>query len=228
MNAIYEHDWDVDISQARAIQNELRTRLQFRPIPRPIKWIAGADVAYSTTTRQAVAAVFIMDYETLSIAETTIAIAETNFPYITGYLTFREAPVLLQAFHKISIKPDVIMFDGQGIAHPRSMGIASHMGVLLDYPTIGCAKKRLFGEADNPEQEKGSVAYLSYADDVIGAVLRTRTGVKPVFVSPGHKSTVQDAIELVLRCAMRYRLPEPTRQAHLLVTDLRSRLCGLV
>ncbi|MDY7037283.1 MAG: endonuclease V, partial [Thermodesulfobacteriota bacterium] len=141
--------------------------------------------------------------------------------YIPGLLTFREAPILLQAFRKIKIYPDVVLFDGQGIAHPRRFGLASHMGLLLDLPAVGCAKTLLIGKAGPVGKKAGSFSYLQNNGEVIGAVLRTRSNIKPVFISPGHKITLDECINIVLKCIHHYRLPEPTRQAHILVNKFR-------
>ncbi len=153
--------------------------------------------------------------------ETVTAQQETRFPYIPGLLSFREAPVCLEAVAKLKQRPDLFMIDGQGVAHPRRLGLASHLGLFLDRPTIGCAKTRLIGTYEEPGRERGAHGLLRDDDDTIGAVVRTRSRVKPVFVSVGHKCTLEDAIRITLSCATRYRIPEPTRLAHQAVSTLR-------
>ena len=148
------------------------------------------------------------------VVETAIASMDVTFPYIPGLLSFREAPVCLAAVEKLENEPDVFLIDGQGIAHPRRLGLASHLGLFLDKPTIGCAKSRLTGTFEEPAVEKGSNRPLYDGDEVIGAVVRTRSNVKPLFVSVGHRCMLEDAIDLTLACATKYRLPEPTRLAH--------------
>ncbi|MCX7950273.1 MAG: endonuclease V, partial [Treponemataceae bacterium] len=151
------------------------------------------------------------------------AYERANFPYIPGLLSFREGPVILSAFEELTIRPDVIIFDGQGIAHPRGLGLASHLGILLDIPSIGCAKTALVGTWDEPPDRPGSFSPLIYGGQVVGDVLRTKERVRPVFVSPGHKVGRHAAREIVLACIRGYRLPEPTRQAHLEVNMLRRK-----
>ena len=146
---------------------------------------------------------------------------KAKFPYIPGLLSFREAPILLRAFRKLKNNPDVILFDGQGIAHPRSFGLASHMGLILDKPSIGCAKSRLVGEYGSVENTAGAYSKLIYGNKIVGVVLRTKNNTKPIFVSPGHKTNLTFAIRIALKTCCGYRIPEPTRQAHLLVNKLR-------
>ena len=159
-----------------------------------------------------------------SIIETTTATRKVDFPYIPGLLSFREAPACIEAIEKLKTKPDCLIVDGQGIAHPRRLGIASHIGLLIDKPTVGCAKSRLIGTFDEPGSKKGSFSPLVDSDEEIGVVLRTRTDVKPVYVSVGHKCTLNDAISVVLQCTTKYRLPEPSRLAHQLVGQSKTRL----
>ncbi len=153
--------------------------------------------------------------------ETVTAQQETRFPYIPGLLSFREAPVCLEAVAKLGQPPDLFMIDGQGVAHPRRLGLASHLGLFFDKPTIGCAKSRLIGKFEEPGAERGAWSPLRDGEETIGAVVRTRSRVKPVFVSVGHKCTLEDAIRITLACATRYRIPEPTRLAHQAVSRLR-------
>jgi deoxyribonuclease V len=149
------------------------------------------------------------------------AIAETTFPYQPGYLSFREAPALIEAFARVEAEPDVVMFDGQGIAHPRRLGLACHVGLWLEKPAIGCAKSRLIGRFDTLPRQAGSAVNLIDRDEVVGQVVRTKTGVQPVYVSPGHRIDLASSVKVALACARGYRIPEPTRQAHLHVNALR-------
>lgn len=155
------------------------------------------------------------------LVETVSATQETKFPYIPGLLSFREAPACLEAVRKLTTEPDLFMIDGQGVAHPRRLGLASHLGLFLDKPTIGCAKSRLIGTFEEPGGDRGAYSLLRDGDEVIGAVVRTRSRVKPIFVSVGHRCTLEDAIRLTLACATRYRIPEPTRLAHQAVSRLK-------
>ncbi|MEE9584989.1 MAG: deoxyribonuclease V [Candidatus Brocadiales bacterium] len=220
------HPWDVSYKDAVSLQEELRGRLVIRNIPGQPRVIAGADVAYSRLTNRVYAGVITMDFRSMSVIEEAFATAEATFPYIPGLLSFREAPVLLKAFSGINKAPDVIMFDGQGIAHPRGVGLASHMGLILDKPSIGCAKKLLLGEHKPVGDRVGAFSYILHKRRRIGAALRTKEGVKPVFVSPGHKTDIASSIRIVLGSCRRYRLPEPTRKAHNLVTLIRTRAEG--
>ncbi len=220
------HRWDVGYRDAASIQDELRDKLVIKELRARPRVVAGADVAYSRRANSVFAAVIVMDFNSMSVIEEVSATAEATFPYIPGLLSFREAPVLLKAFSGINNIPDVILFDGQGIAHPRGVGLASHMGLILDRPAIGCAKKLLLGEHKPVGDKVGSSSYIIHNGRRIGAALRTRKGVKPVFVSPGHKTNIASSIRIVLDCCRGYRLPEPTRKAHNVVTLVRTRAEG--
>lgn len=174
--------------------------------------VAGVDV--SIRDGQARAAVVTLELDSLSLVETATASLRVSFPYVPGLLAFREAPVILEAFYKLKSCPDILIVDGQGMAHPRQFGLACHLGVDIDIPSIGCAKSRLVGRDDLPADVKGASADLIYKDEVIGKVLRTRQGVKPVYISIGHRVDLATAVEIVMRCVTRYRLPEPIRHAH--------------
>ncbi|MFQ5862227.1 MAG: deoxyribonuclease V [Candidatus Brocadiales bacterium] len=215
------HPWDVSYKDAVLLQKELRGRLIIKSLPGRPRIVAGADVSYSKLTSKVYASVIIMDFRSMSVIEEASATAEATFPYIPGLLSFREAPVLLKAFSRINRVPDVVLFDGQGIAHPRGVGLASHMGLIIGKPSIGCAKKLLLGEHRPIGDKVGAFSYILHKRRRIGAALRTREGVKPVFVSPGHKIDVASSIRIVLESCRRYRLPEPIRKAHNLVTLLR-------
>lgn len=183
--------------------------------------VAGADVSYSRGSDVFFSSVVVFEMPGMNIVEEFTAKDRVDFPYIPGLLSFREAPVLIKAFEGIKNAPDVIIFDGHGIAHPRGLGLASHMGLILDCPSIGCAKKILVGDYDPVGNEVGDHTPIVYKGDVVGAVLRTRQNVKPVFISPGHKMDVSSAIEIVMRTCRGYKLPEPTRRAHLSVNRFR-------
>ena len=193
--------------------------------------IAGIDCAFSKDGKKIIAAVVVLRLPDFDLTETVSAVRKVTFPYIPGLLSFREAPVCIAAVEKLKSKPDVFMIDGQGIAHPRRLGLAAHLGLFFDRPTIGCAKSRLIGAYEEPGLEKGAHSLLkgkrgklNSRSETIGAVLRTRTNVKPVFVSVGNKCLLKDAIEITLACAVKYRLPEPTRLAHQLVSKLRLKI----
>ena len=208
------HDWDLSPKAAIALQAELASRLiSDHPLAIDrIQRVAGVDV--SVKGGQTRAAIVVMSFPDLSPIETVIAQQATRIPYIPGLLAFREAPVILQALSILGSEPDVVIFDGMGQIHPRRMGIAAHLGLWLGRPTIGCGKSHFIGEYDEPAKEKGSRMPLFYRGEQLGAVLRTRTGVKPVYVSVGHLANLESALELVLSCAPRFRLPEPIRAAH--------------
>ena len=190
-----------------------------------INTVAGVDVAYHEKSNQVVGAISVLDADTLELLETQVSIEEISFPYVPGLLSFRELPPLLNAFEKLTIKPDLIVCDGHGIAHPRRFGLARHLGVALNLPTIGCAKTRLIGDFLPVEQTRGQMSDLLINEDVVGKVLRTQHNVKPVFVSIGHKISLDTAVDWVLKLSPKYRLPETTRQADQLVNKtLKSKL----
>jgi len=210
----HEHRWDLSPREAKEVQLDLEQYVVETSLGRPISSIAGVDVSVKANRVRAVAAV--LSYPELELIDESVWEGDATFPYIPGYLSFREIPVLLNALAGLRTKPDLYITDGHGRAHPRRFGLACHLGVLLDIPTIGVAKSRLTGIHEEPCDEKGcSVPLLdANADECIGAVLRTRTGVKPVFVSVGHRVTLNDAVEITIACTTRYRLPETTRWAH--------------
>jgi len=215
----HTHPWDVTPAQARAIQDELRGYVSTVDRLGPVRHVAGVDVGFEdkgTTTRAAVA---VLRYPDLELVEHHIARVPTTFPYVPGLLSFREIPAVLEALAQLTIVPDLVLCDGQGLAHPRRLGIACHLGVLLDRPTIGVAKSRLIGTHAEVPQTKGGWVPLMDGEEVIGAVLRTRTGVKPVYVSPGHRVSLETAVDYVMGCLTRYRLPETTRWADRLASN---------
>ena len=214
MQIVRRHGWRVSTAQAREIQVELAGQvLRTGEVISP-RLIAGVDISVNRVAGTGTAAAVVLSYPDLEIVETKTVTDKIEFPYVPGLLSFREAPLILAACEDLTVTPDLIMVDGQGIAHPRRMGLASHLGLFLDVPTIGCAKSRLCGRHEEPGNEQGSRADLIDNGEVIGAVLRTRGGVKPVYVSIGHRIDLAAAVHWVLACCRGYRLPEPTRLAH--------------
>ena len=218
MKLRFTHRWNISPREAQALQKKLAEQVVEQPPAAPISTVAGVDVGIRGDFAQA--AVVVLRYPSLEAMETAVATRPVEFPYVPGLLSFREGPAILDAVEKLTVFPDLMIFDGQGRAHPRRLGLASHMGVLLDLPTIGCAKSRLCGRHQKPEKERGSHVPLVDKGEIIGAVLRTRSRVKPVFVSPGHLMDVSTSIDYVLGCCRRYRLPEITRHAHRLATAI--------
>jgi len=217
------HRWTVDYGEARRLQEELSSRVKLCPLPETIRFVAGADVAFAKELNRCFASVVLLSFPELETVEVCTASAATAFPYIPGLLSFREGEVALGAFRKLKQSPDVVIFDGQGRAHPRRMGLASHLGLWLQVPTVGCAKSRLVGEYETPGIERGQHTPLLHDGEKIGDVVRTRRLVKPVFVSPGHLADFDGARRIVLDCCTRYRLPEPTRLAHTAVAEAKRR-----
>ena len=216
------HPWKVTPREAIRIQEDLRERLRLRAPKGTFKTIAAADVSYGLADDRLYAVFLLFTYPDLRLLEPAPAWGRVSFPYIPGLLTFREAPILLKAFSRLKSRPDLLLFDGQGIAHPRSMGIAAHLGILLDLPTIGCAKSRLLGEDAEPGPDQGSVTPLLDHGRKIGMIVRTRARVKPVYVSPGHRMDLDTSVEIILSICRGYKIPEPLRQAHIFVNQLRS------
>jgi len=210
--------WPENVAEARAIQEQLRSRVITENRLGAVNTVAGVDVGFEEKGNVTRAAVAALHFPQLDLVEQTIARQPTRFPYIPGYLSFREIPALLAALAKITTTPDLILCDGQGLAHPRRFGIACHLGVLTGLATIGVAKSRLIGTHDEPGAKKGSWTPLMDKGEVIGAVLRTRDKVSPLYVSVGHRIDLQTAIDYVLHCTTRYRLPETTRWAHRLAS----------
>lgn len=213
-------DWKLSTEAAKQLQNELAPRVILQnQLPETIKTVAGVDVGFEQDYRITRAAVAVLSFPDLQCLEYRIARVPTNFPYVPGYLSFREIPAVLPALEQLSIEPEVLLCDGQGIAHPRRLGIASHLGVITGIPCIGVAKTRFIGEYEEPGEQKGQYSLLYDQGEVIGAVLRTRSGVKPLYVSPGHKVDLKTTIQLVMACVSRYRLPETTRWADRIASD---------
>ena len=214
LNRHIQHPWNLAPQQATTLQNELSEKLILSSglSLSKYKTVAGVDIHYNEI--RAVAAVVVMDILSLETVEIAIAKKVVGYPYIPGLLAFREGPVILAALKKLNLSPDLLIFDGQGIAHPRRFGIASHIGLLVDIPSIGCAKTRLIGQYLEPKSVKGHFTYLVDRGKIIGAAVRTRNSVKPVYVSIGHRINLSDCINLILQCCGKCRLPEPIRRAH--------------
>ena len=215
------HDWNVDFTRAVEIQRELAPLIRQEPITTPIRLVAGADVSHSRFSNVLFASVVVYKFPSFEKVEERSVRFETKFKYRTGLLSFREAPALLKAFEMVESPVDVAMLDGQGIAHPRRMGLASHVGLFLSCPTIGVGKTRLTGDFDEPAMEAGSQSPLTSRDELIGTVLRTKRNVRPLFISIGHRIELGFATDLVLQGVRRHRIPEPTRLAHEAVNAFR-------
>ncbi len=209
------HRWDVTPQEAMQIQRDLADRVIVLDQMGPLRYVAGVDVGFEGEDNKiSRAAVVVLSFPRLVPVDYAVARWPVVFPYVPGLLAFREAPVILRALENIKTEPNLIIVDGHGRAHPRRMGIACHLGVLLDWPTIGCAKSVLCGEAEEPQNESGAWTPLIDRGEQVGAVLRTRSGTQPVYVSVGHRVSLERAIDLVLACCKGYRLPETTRYAH--------------
>ena len=212
------HTWDLSPTEAIAVQLQLRDQVIRCDDFGEIKTVAGVDLGIRGSLATAV--ISVLSYPSLVLVDQSVVKTAVQFPYIPGLLSFREIPPLLQAFDQLQTIPDLIILDGHGVAHPRRFGLASHLGLILDWPTIGCAKSRLFGTYQEPELEKGSYRFLHDRDqNVIGAAVRTRSQTKVVFVSTGHRVSLDSAVRLTLACCPRYKLPETTRYAHRLASN---------
>lgn len=227
MNVGQFHSWTVTPREAVRIQEQIRALVIPRGrTPRP-KLVAGADAAFDLHARQVYAAVVVLAYPDLEVVETAVSRHRLSFPYVPGLLSFREAPALLRAFSKLRHEPDVVFIDGHGLSHPRAAGLACHIGLCLEKPTIGCAKSRLIGGYREPGPKRGATSPLLSRDKkVIGSVLRTCDNVRPVFVSVGHRIGLAHAVRLTLACSKGYRVPEPTRQADILAERAKREAAG--
>jgi deoxyribonuclease V len=212
------HGWNLSPREAIALQAELRDRVVRTERIGAVRHVAGVDVGFERDGAVTRAAVAVLAFPGLELVDKSVVRRPTRFPYVPGLLSFREAPAVLAAFERLQIVPDLLLYDGQGIAHPRRFGIASHVGLLLDTPSIGVAKTRLIGAHRAPSNRRGAWAPLVDAGETIGAVLRTRAGVKPVYVSIGHRVSLEAAVRWAMACVTRYRLPETTRWAHRLAS----------
>ncbi len=214
-----------NLEEAQAAQREMAEQVLFQDsLKKPIQTVAGMDVSNTPFDPECkiFASAVVLSYDFLQPLETSAQVSVQKFPYIPGFLGFREVPALVQAYQKLDVRPDVILVDGHGASHPRGLGVASHLGVVLDIPTIGVAKSSLVGKLKEPlEEDAGSMTPLVWKGKEIGMVLRTKKRCSPLIISPGHKVTLETALEIVKHCLKGYRLPEPTRQAHLAANSCR-------
>lgn len=210
------HPWQLSYTEARAVQERLRRRIVLKPFSlKRIRFVAGSDIAVSKKLNRLIAAIVVLSFPRLEVVETRVSVSGFDFPYIPGLLSFREIPALIKCLKKVRVSFDLMLCDGQGIAHPRGVGLASHMGLIIDTPTIGCAKSRLVGEHDEVGPRRGDHEPLTLGGRRVGSVVRTRDRVKPVYVSPGHLIDIPGSRRVVLASLTRYRIPEPTRRAHI-------------
>jgi deoxyribonuclease V len=233
------HDWNLNRTEAVALQKKLREQVRVEPLKREARLVAGCDISFNKFSEIVYAGIVVLRLPDLEIVDRATAITRTTFPYVPGLLSFRETPALLEAWEKLNTSPDVVMLDGQGLAHPRRFGIACHFGLITERPTVGCAKTVLVGQYDEPDESAGSYSLMEHKGETIGAAVRTKDRVAPVYISVGNLIDLPGAIDLALRCVKgyadqaeslfeskpapksKYRIPEPTRQAHLLVNELR-------
>ncbi|MFB2923494.1 MULTISPECIES: deoxyribonuclease V [Aerosakkonema] len=213
------HDWPLTAEEAIPIQQELAKEVITSDELATVQYVAGVDAGFQDSGSITRAAVVVLSFPDLQLQEQAIAYRPTTFPYVPGFLSFREVPTVLDALEKLTITPDLILCDGQGIAHPRRFGIACHLGLLIDIPTIGVAKSLLVGKHEELPLERGAWKPLLHRRETIGAALRTRMGVKPVYVSSGHRVSLLTAIDYVMRCTTKYKLPETTRLADKLASN---------
>ncbi len=218
------HSWDVTVREATEIQKEMQRRVIDAPLPFHIRTVAGADISFSRFSDIFHACVVVFSYPDLVEVARSFATKRVTFPYVPGYLSFREVPAIAEAYSALLQKPDVLVMDGQGIAHPRRLGVAAHLGLVLDIPTVGVAKSKLYGVGDLPPDEAGSISYLidPKTNERIGAYLRTKRRSNPVIISAGHRADLESSLSLVRSCVRGYRIPEPTRRAHMLVNQYRT------
>jgi len=212
---------NLSTEEAIAYQYELRKRIRIKPLEKEIKVIAGTDISFNKYSEIVYAGIVLFSYPELKIIGTSTAISKTTFPYISGLLAFREVPALLEAWEKLDLKPDLMVLDGQGIAHERRLGIATHFGLITDVPTIGSAKSRLTGRYQEPANDVFAQSPMYDKGEVIGVALRSKKNCNPIYISPGHNIDMQQSIDVIKNCIRGYRIPEPTRHAHLLVNKIR-------
>lgn len=224
MEPIIQHPWSIDEQEAISLQQQLAQRVKKEDQLTDVRYVAGVDVAYHSERDLLVAGVVILDAITLQVVESVVIQDSVDFPYIPGLFSFRELPPLVRAFKELKTTPQLVVCDGQGIAHPRRFGLASHLGVLFDIPTIGCGKTRLLGEYEEPAQERGAYSALIDQGEIIGGVLRTQPNIKPIFVSIGHHISLPTACAWITKLSPTYRLPETTRQADQLVNKVSAEL----
>ena len=217
-----KHSWNISPARAISVQKDLADLVSSEPLAAPVETVVGTDCAFLDDGKRIVAAAVLFDAKSMELLASASVVQPCRFPYVPGLLSFREAPAVIAAVEKLISRPDLLMCDGQGLAHPRGLGLASHVGLWLDMPTIGVAKSRLCGTHRTPGENRRCRAQLRYGGRVVGAVVRTRSGVKPLYVSVGHRVSLAQAISWTLRCGRGVRLPEPTRRAHQLVSTLKS------
>ena len=223
MKVRFLHPWNLSPQEAMEIQKELAPEVREEHLPWDwLKLVAGVDVSFNRGSSIGFAGVVVMEYPSLQVVEKAGARGTFTMPYIPGLLSFRETPLIIEAMDNLKNHPHVILVDGNGVAHPRGLGLASHLGIILDIPTVGCAKSRLLGHHREPGPQKGAWAPWYHQDRLLGVALRSREGTKPIYVSVGHRVTLEDALQLVLSCCPRYRIPEPIRAAHKEVNRLRE------
>ena len=216
---VIEHDWPHEARDCRTVQKALATHVNTTDDLPPVRWLGGVDIGFEDGGQTTRAAAVVLDAHTLEVVDTQLARVPTRMPYIPGLLSFREIPGALAALERLTTLPDLILVDGHGIAHPRRLGVATHLGLVTGLPTIGVAKKRLTGTHAEPPDERGAWAELNDRDETIGAVLRSRVGVKPIFISPGHRIGLESALSFTMSALTRYRLPETTRVADKLASN---------
>lgn len=218
------HSWDLSPEEGIRLQNKLANTIVARYSGGPLEIVAGADIGFEKHTSQAIAGIVLLRFPSLEVMRRYTLKAPVRFPYVPGLLSFREGPILLQLFKQVSPAPHLVFFDGHGLSHPRKLGLASHLGLFLNCPTIGCAKSKLTGEYEDPGAVKGSTSDLMNEEgQVLGAVVRTRDQCKPIYVSVGHLIDLPSAVQFTLQCTTRYRIPEPTRLAHNLVNETKRK-----
>lgn len=215
------HSWDLTPSEAVKLQKELRKKIRLQDHPSKITLIGGADISYNKFSKVVYAGIVVLNLSDLTEVSRSVVVSETSFPYIPGLLSFRELPPLLKAWEELPVKPDVMMLDGHGIAHPRRFGIACHFGLVTGVPAFGCGKSLLTGKHGEPGENPGESCSLDDKDEKIGLVVRTKKKTRPIYASPGHLVSFEDCLSLVMQSVTRYRIPEPTRQAHLMVNQVR-------
>jgi len=215
----YDH---ITISEATLIQNQLRNEINLRPMDSKIETIAGADISFNKYETAVYAGIVVLRFPQMIPMAYSLVKVDVRFPYVSGYLAFREVPALMKAWEQLPGKPDVLVVDGHGIAHPRRMGIAAHFGALTGQTTLGCAKTILCGKFEEPNPERGSFSPIFHKEEQVGWALRSKSNVSPVFISPGNKMDMDDSLHVMQACLGKYRIPEPTRLAHELVNRFRT------
>jgi len=219
-----QHDWSLSPKEAIALQKRLAAEVRIQPLATRLKIIGAADISYCRHTGRLIAVILSFKWPSLDLIESVHHICKAAFPYVPGLLSFREVPPLIEAYRKIAQKPDVLLCDGQGIAHPRKLGFAAHLGLCLGIPTVGCAKSRLCGDHERLTPRKGRSVPLLLDGEPVGLVFCSRDGVKPIYISPGHLSDIASSKRLVSRCLRTYRIPEPLRLAHIDANRIRQKL----